>query len=115
MLHHSCFLYEEYDSYKIEKIDQNAVFVVLLMKGVVKMQTTSVWYDYTVEDAVEKYGDVLFRIAFVMLKNKNDAEDAVQETMLKYLQKAPAFENAEHEKAWLIRVVTNQCKDINRF
>lgn len=39
----------------------------------------------------------------------------MQETLIKYLQKAPVFEDAEHEKAWLIRVATNQCRDMLRF
>ena len=64
---------------------------------------------------IGQYGDMLFRICLVMLKNKSDAEDAVQETTLKYMQKAPPFENTEHEKAWLIRVAANQCRDIQRF
>lgn len=63
---------------------------------------------------VERYGNMLFRIALVIMGREPDAEDAVQETLLKYLQKAPAFENGEHEKAWLITVVTNQCRDLLR-
>ena len=42
-------------------------------------------------------------------------KNAVQETVLKYLQKAPAFDGPEHEKAWLIRVAVNQCRDQQRF
>lgn len=51
-----------------------------------------------IEKAVYKYGDKLFRICLITLGNTSDAEDAVQETMIKYLQKAPDFENNEHEK-----------------
>lgn len=68
-----------------------------------------------IENMVQTYGDMLFRISIVILRNKYDAEDAIQETVLKYIQKAPSFESADHEKAWLIRVVTNQCRDIQRF
>ena len=39
----------------------------------------------------------------------------MQETFIKYLQKAPGFENSDHEKAWLITVATNKCRDILRF
>ena len=42
-------------------------------------------------------------------------KDAVQETIIKYMQKAPAFENSEHEKAWLITTARNQCRDMLRF
>lgn len=79
------------------------------------MQNTLARPNDVVEQMVEKYGDMLFRISLVMLGNQNDAEDAVQETILKYIQKAPWFDNEEHEKAWLIKVVTNHCKDIKRF
>ena len=67
------------------------------------------------EKIVNTYGDMLFRLCLVMLTNSSDAEDAIQETMLTYLQKAPAFRDAEHQKAWLITVATNKCKDILRF
>lgn len=62
--------------------------------------------------AAESYGNMLYRICLVSLGNAADAEDAVQDTFLKYIQKAPAFESGEHEKAWLIRVAVNTCKDI---
>ena len=68
-----------------------------------------------VETIIERYGDLLYRLCILMLKNESDAEDAIQETMIQYYRKAPAFENTEHEKAWLIRVATNKCRDILRF
>ncbi len=64
--------------------------------------------------AVEAHGDRLFRLCLVLLGSTADAEDAVQETLLKYLQKAPVFETPEHEKAWLLRVATNHCRDVHR-
>ena len=45
------------------------------------------------------------------MKNSEDAADAVQETFIRLIRKAPAFENTEHEKAWLIRTAANICKD----
>lgn len=68
-----------------------------------------------IEAVVEEYGNMLFRVGFVMLGNRFDAEDAVQETFIKYLKKCPKLSSKEHEKAWLIRVVTNKCRDILRF
>lgn len=65
-----------------------------------------------IEKAIDIYGDMLFRVCLIMLKNETDAEDAVQETYLKYIQKSPEFKNAEHEKAWLLRVASNKCKDM---
>lgn len=68
-----------------------------------------------VESILQKYGNLLFRICLVMLKDPDDAEDAVQDTLLQYLQKAPVFDSSEHEKAWLIRVASNKCRDHLRF
>lgn len=68
-----------------------------------------------IEYAVEKYGDMLFRICYSILNNKYDAEDAVQETFLKYMTKAPLFKDSDHEKAWLIKVATNISKNMCRF
>lgn len=51
----------------------------------------------------------------MILGNEQDAEDAIQNTFYKYINKSPKFKDSEHEKAWLIRVATNCCKDILRF
>lgn len=68
-----------------------------------------------IEYAVEKYSSTLFRIAYSILSNEQDAEDAIQETFIKYMTKAPLFRDSDHEKAWLIRVVTNISKNMLRF
>ena len=67
------------------------------------------------ENAVNAYGDSLLRLCSVMLGNREDALDAVQETFLKYMTKSPAFNDSEHEKAWLLRVASNECKDMLRM
>lgn len=68
-----------------------------------------------IEMVLQNYGDLLFRICLILLKDKDDAEDAVQDTLIKYMQKAPVFDSPEHEKAWLIRVASNICRDHLRF
>ena len=68
-----------------------------------------------VEHMVYRYGNLLVRLCLVTLGNVNDAEDAVQETFIRYFRKAPVFEHAEHEKAWLITVALNKCRDMLRF
>ncbi len=67
-----------------------------------------------VQSIVQIYGNMLFRTCYVMLGNEADAEDAVQETIIKYMQKAPTFETSGHEKAWLITTARNQCRDMLR-
>ena len=67
------------------------------------------------EQVMNTYGNMLFRLCIVMLGNSADAEDALQEVMLKYYRKAPTFTDEEHRKAWLLTVAGNQCKDMLRF
>lgn len=64
-----------------------------------------------VEEVVHTYGNMLFRLCIVTLGNESDAQDALQETFIKYMQKAPKFQSDEHKKAWLLKVAANQCKD----
>ena len=78
-------------------------------------QNTPVPQGDRLEKIMQMYGNSLFRLCLLTLGNASDAEDAVQETFLKYLRKSPEFENEEHEKAWLITVATNQCRDMLRF
>lgn len=61
--------------------------------------------------AVEQYADLVRRICFMHLKNQHDTEDISQTVFLKYILYSGTFENAEHEKAWFIRVTINACKD----
>ncbi|WP_461873456.1 RNA polymerase sigma factor [Fusicatenibacter sp.] len=53
------------------------------------------------EKALDQYGNAILRLAYSYLHNMSDAEDILQDTLLKYMQSAPVFENAQHEKAWL--------------
>ena len=66
-------------------------------------------------NAMDSHGDAVFRLCLIMLRNHADAEDAVQETFIRFYQKAPAFTDSEHEKAWLLRVAANKCKDMLRY
>lgn len=69
----------------------------------------------TIEEVVMKYSDMLYRICVVMLGNETDAQDAVQDTFCRYLERTQDFADGEHEKAWLIKVAQNRCRDMRRF
>lgn len=71
--------------------------------------------DSEVGRILQTYGDMLYRTAYLLLGNPHDVQDALQETLLRYLEKAPAFASQDHEKAWLLRVTANCCKDCLRF
>lgn len=62
--------------------------------------------------AIERCGDMVRRLCLVHLKNPADTEDIFQNVFLKYVLSPVVFESAEHEKAWLIRVTINACKDL---
>ncbi len=62
--------------------------------------------------ALDLYADTVRRICFLHLKSYSDAEDVFQEVFLKYILYEHSFESSVHEKAWIIRVAINACKDI---
>ena len=64
-----------------------------------------------VNHAVDTYADMVRRVCFYHLKNQADTEDVFQEVFLKYMLHDEPFKNKEHEKAWLLRVAINACKD----
>ena len=56
------------------------------------------------QTVIQMYQDNLFRIAFSICQNREDAEDVVQETFLRYHSGAVDFNDEMHIRAWLIRV-----------
>ena len=44
-----------------------------------------------IRDAVLKYSDMLYKICIVILCNEQDAQDAIQDTFCRYLEKKPHF------------------------
>lgn len=66
------------------------------------------------ETAYELYADMLYRLALSYVKQKEDAEDIVQEVFTKYFCGFHLPLSGEQEKAWFIRVTINQCHDALR-
>jgi len=64
--------------------------------------------------ALQTHADMVRRICFMHLNNRSDVEDVFQEVFLKYALHAASFESDAHERAWLIRVAANACKDIRK-
>lgn len=71
--------------------------------------------DY-ISDLLDKYSDMVLRVAYTYLKNRADAEDIVQDVFLRIIDKKPSFNDESHEKSWLIRATINMCKNkVNMF
>ena len=78
------------------------------------MNHSSVRPTDVLEEVLNQYGTILFRYALMMLGTAQDAEDVVQDTLLTYWQKAPVFNDKNHEKSWLLTVTANRCRDLLR-
>ena len=64
------------------------------------------------EDIIHKHQDRLFATSFSVCRNASDAEDVVQDTIIKYHQSKKDFESEEHIRAWLLRVCINLSKNV---
>ena len=64
------------------------------------------------EEKYNRYGSMLYKIAFLHLGNASDAEDVLQDVFTKYIFAKKSFNDAGHEKAWFIRVTQNRCLDL---
>jgi RNA polymerase sigma factor (sigma-70 family) len=58
-----------------------------------------------------RHVNTVYKVCFLYMKNSYDAEDMVQQTFIRLMKDRTVFQNAEHEKAWLIRTAVNLCKD----
>jgi len=67
-----------------------------------------------IDNTINEYADLIYRTSFLILKNKADVDDIVQETFYKYMTTDLSFENENHKRAWLLKVSQNKCKDLLR-
>lgn len=58
--------------------------------------------------------EAMFRTAKAILKNDQDAEDAVQEAICAAFTGREALRNAERFKPWILRILANKCYDVCR-
>lgn len=64
----------------------------------------------------EQYGTDVLRLCFSYMRNRPDAEDAVQETFLKIWRKLDCYEGRNHctVRSWIMRIARNTCMDLLR-
>lgn len=70
--------------------------------------------DAFLRKAMETWGGSVYRLALVHTGSRADAEDVYQDVFIRLAQDTTRFHNAEHLKAWLLRVTTNRCHDLAR-
>ena len=63
------------------------------------------------EQLLDRYGQSVLRLSYAYLHNMSDAEEILQDTLVQFLKTSPVFESPDHEKAWLLRVASNLCKN----
>ena len=69
-------------------------------------------YQREAERLAETYADPILRLSYAYLKNTHDAQDICQTVFVKLLTDQRTFESPEHERAYLLRMAANACKDL---
>ena len=65
-----------------------------------------------IEAIYSRHMNTVYRVCYSFMGNAADSEDATQSVFVKLMSSGPRFTSSEHEKAWLIRVASNHCKDV---
>lgn len=78
------------------------------------MKNATSLIDEEFKELYERNIDTVYRIAYIILRNPSDTDDAVQGIFLKFLNSNKRFNDIEHEKAWFIVITRNYCRDILR-
>jgi RNA polymerase sigma-70 factor (ECF subfamily) len=63
---------------------------------------------------VSQYAGTLYRVAYSVLRNSADAEDAVQEAFVRVLRHRDSLHEVRDQRVWLIRIVWNVVLDRKR-
>ena len=66
------------------------------------------------ERLVRDYADLVLRVCYTYLRSTADAEDVCQDTLVKLICRDEPFRDPGHERAWVIRVAINACKNLLR-
>ncbi|HJA29398.1 MAG TPA: sigma-70 family RNA polymerase sigma factor [Candidatus Olsenella pullicola] len=66
------------------------------------------------ERLVRDYADLVLRVCYTYLRSTADAEDVCQDTLVKLICHEEPFRDPGHERAWVVRVAANACKNLLR-
>ena len=70
--------------------------------------------DRWLEQAMAQWEVPLLRTCYLLVKDPDLAEDAVQDTFVKAWQAYDRFRGEASEKSWLMRIAVNTCRDLRR-
>ncbi|WP_369803569.1 sigma-70 family RNA polymerase sigma factor [Cohnella sp. OV330] len=59
---------------------------------------------------MERYGDELMRTAYLLVKDKQAAEEAVMDTFIQAYRKIDQLQDPDRLKSWLLRIAVNRCR-----
>lgn len=63
------------------------------------------------EHFMNDYGNAILRLAYSYVHNMADAEDVLQDTLIRVLEANPEFESPSHEKAYLLTAAANVARN----
>ena len=69
-------------------------------------------YKQQAERLTNTYADAILRLSYAYLKNTQDAQDVCQTVFVRLLTEPREFESGEHERAYILRMAANACKDL---
>ncbi len=64
------------------------------------------------ERLAQDYADAILRLSYTYLKNTQDAQDVCQTVFVKLLTEPRDFQSPAHERAYILRMAANACKDL---
>ena len=67
-----------------------------------------------IDEIIDKYAKIIYRVAYIYLKSKTDAEDIVQEFFIKYMMNNKPFNDENHRKNWIMRVTVQLCINLSK-
>ncbi len=70
---------------------------------------------YSMDEVIDTYGDMIYRVSLHYMKQIADAEDVTQDVFIKLMNKMKYFDDAQQQKAWVLRITINTCKDHYRY
>jgi len=66
------------------------------------------------DDIFDRYAGLMLRTAYAIVKDRDSAEDAVQNALIQAWQHLPSLRETGALRSWLLRIVVNQCISLKR-